>query len=86
MEGFGFGYIDWFEVIRRIFRYVILGLVVAFAATYLMQGKMSNENLLVLALTVASVYALLDLVSPSMGGAARLGSGVGLGIGLVGGL
>jgi len=82
-ENFGFG-IDWMEVIRRLLKYIVLGLVVAFSATYLLHGRLEYESLLVLSLTVASTYALLDAFSPSIGGFARVGTGLGLGAAMVG--
>jgi hypothetical protein len=37
-----------------------------------------------IAITAAATFALLDMFSPSIGGAARMGSGFGVGANLVG--
>ena len=42
------------------------------------------ENILVISLTAAATFAILDMFTPSIGGSARMGAGFGVGANLVG--
>ena len=44
---------------------------------------MSWEEVLMIALTAAATFALLDMYAPSVGATARQGAGFGIGAGLV---
>ena len=70
--------VDWMEVLRRITRYLVLGLAVSLSARFVLK-QTRMEDILTLAVCAASVYALLDLVSPSMGSTAKLASAAHLG-------
>lgn len=75
---------DVSEVVNRVIKYLVEGLVVAAAAIFIPRKSLPLDEVLTLALTAAAVFALLDLVSPSMGASARQGSGLGLGLKIVG--
>ena len=75
---------DVAEVINRVIKYLIEGLVVAAAAVFIPRKSLPIDEIATLALTAAAVFALLDLVSPSMGVTARQGAGMGLGFQVVG--
>ena len=75
--------LDFGEIVIRILKYVIEGLVVGIAA-YFVSKKLSFEEVLIIGITASATLAVLDLYSPSIGNATRLGAGIGLGSKLVG--
>ncbi len=75
---------DVAEVINRAIKYLIEGAVVAFAAVFIPRRSLPLDEIVTLALVAAAVFAVLDLVSPSIGVTARQGAGFGLGANLVG--
>jgi hypothetical protein len=80
---------DVSEVINRAIKYlieglVVAGLVVAGAAIFIPRKSLPLDEITTLALVAAAVFAVLDLVSPSIGVTARQGAGFGLGANLVG--
>lgn len=78
--------LDWMVVIRKLLRYCVMGIMSAFVAFYLARGKLDFESVIVMGLSIASAYAVLDLYSPSSGIAARYGFGATVGSVLAGGL
>jgi hypothetical protein len=55
------------EILRRLIKYLILVLIVAFACfTLIKQNKLSNYEIMLISLTAGMVYNILDLVSPSI--------------------
>lgn len=72
------------EIVTRVIKYLIEGLVVAGAALFVPRKSLPFDEIAVLGLTAAAVFALLDLVSPSMGVTARQGASFGIGANLVG--
>jgi len=81
-QGIQFG-----EVVKRIAKYLIEGLAVGLAAYIVPRVRgiaLPWDTVLVIALSAAAVFAILDLYSPSIGVAARNGAGLGLGFNLVG--
>jgi hypothetical protein len=81
MEG---GSMDLQEVVKRAIKYVVEGLGVAVAMYLIGKNKFAMEEILLVALTAAALFAILDLMSPSISYAARQGAGFGLGANLVG--
>ena len=75
---------DVSEVLNRAIKYLIEGLVVAGAAICIPRKSLPLDEISTLALVAAAVFAVLDLVSPSIGVTARQGAGFGLGANLVG--
>jgi hypothetical protein len=80
-----FDQLDTKELCNRVVKYVLEGLVVAFAASVLPKRKPDFEEALVLALVASATFAILDLFAPDsgLGTAARQGAGLGLGFQLV---
>jgi ABC-type Co2+ transport system permease subunit len=72
------------EIINRFIKYLVEGLFVAVAAIYIPRHRLPMDEILTLGVVAASVFAILDVVSPSIGMSARQGAGFGLGAGLVG--
>jgi ABC-type Co2+ transport system permease subunit len=79
MMGYGFA-----EIVNRIIKYLIEGLVIAAAAIFIPKKALPLEEVATLAVLAAVVFAILDAVSPSVGVTARQGAGFGLGANLVG--
>jgi hypothetical protein len=72
------------ELISRIVKYLVEGVVVAIAAIFIPKKSLPLDEVMTLALLAAAVFALLDLFVPSMGTQVRNGAGLGLGFNLVG--
>lgn len=76
---------DLNEIITRLVKYVIEGLAVGFAATLVAKkGKLALDEVIIIGLVAAAVFAILDLFAPSVGYTARQGAGFGMGARLVG--
>lgn len=75
---------DLQEVIKRAIKYLIEGGAVAVAAYYIPNKKMNVEEIVMIAVTAAATFALLDMYAPSIGNAARQGTGFGIGANLAG--
>ena len=74
---------DVSELIKRIVKYLIEGLMIAIAAFAIPKRSLNLEEIALLALTAAATFAILDTYIPSMGGSARSGAGLGSGLNLV---
>jgi len=72
------------EVVNRVIKYLVEGLFVAMAAVFIPKRSLPVEEILSLGIVAAAVFAILDVVSPSIGMTARQGAGFGLGANLVG--
>ena len=72
------------EIDNRAIKYLIEGLFVAIAAIFVPKKSLPVEEILTLAVVAAAVFAILDVVSPSIGVTARQGAGFGIGANLVG--
>jgi ABC-type Co2+ transport system permease subunit len=75
---------DVTELIKRIIKYLIEGLMVAIAAFAIPKRSLNLEEIALIALTAAATFAILDTYIPSMGVTARSGAGFGIGANLVG--
>jgi hypothetical protein len=72
------------EVVNRVVKYLVEGLVIAAIALFLPKQSLRMNEVVMLAVTAAAVFAVLDLVSPSIAFTARQGAGFGIGANLVG--
>ena len=72
------------ELVKRIVKYLIEGLMVAIAAFAIPKKSLNMEEIILLALTAAATFAILDTYIPSMGVSARTGAGFGIGANWVG--
>ena len=75
---------DVSELIKRVIKYLVEGLMVAIAAYAIPKRSLNLEEITLLALTAAATFAILDAYIPSMGVSARSGAGFGLGASIVG--
>tara|TARA_B110000037_G_C17052917_1_gene478520 strand:- start:41 stop:298 length:258 start_codon:yes stop_codon:yes gene_type:complete len=79
------GNLDLVEIVKRILKYLIEGTAVALAAYYVPQGKqrLSVDSICIIAITAAATFAVLDMYTPDISAAARMGAGFGIGGNLV---
>lgn len=79
--------VNFGELIRRVIKYIIEGLVVAIAAYAIPKSangsRLSTEEIVIIALTAAATFAVLDVFVPAMGSSTRNGAGLGIGLNLV---
>jgi ABC-type Co2+ transport system permease subunit len=77
------GLINVSELIKRIIKYLVEGLMVAIAAFAIPKRSLNIEEIVLIALTAAATFSILDTYIPSMGVTARSGAGFGIGANLV---
>lgn len=67
---------DW----QALIKYLLEGLGVALAAFYIPRKNLNFQEILMIALTAAATFALLDQFSPGVAAGARQGTGFGIGL------
>ena len=72
------------DIAQRAIRYFIEGAAVALVAFYIPQKKMDMRELLMIAVTAAATFAVLDTFAPEIGMGARKGTGFGIGANVAG--
>jgi len=77
------GTINIAELVKRIIKYLVEGLMVAIAAYAIPKRSLNVEEIVLIALTAAATFSILDTYVPSMGVSARSGAGFGIGANLV---
>ena len=77
------GLINVGELVKRIIKYLVEGLMVAIAAYAIPKRSLNIEEIILIALTAAATFSILDTYVPSMGVTARSGAGFGIGSNLV---
>tara|TARA_B110000971_G_scaffold20428_1_gene18660 strand:+ start:5911 stop:6168 length:258 start_codon:yes stop_codon:yes gene_type:complete len=77
------GFVNVAEFVRRIIKYLVEGLMVAIAAYAIPKRSLNLEEILLIALTAAATFSILDTYVPSMGVSARTGAGFGIGANMV---
>jgi ABC-type Co2+ transport system permease subunit len=75
---------DVYELVKRIIKYLVEGLMVAIAAYAIPKQTLKLDEIAALALTAAATFSILDSYIPSIGVTARSGAGFGIGANLVG--
>jgi len=76
--------IDLGELLRRAVKYLVEGIMVALAAYTIPKRSLNIDEVLLIALTAAATFSILDTYVPSMAVSARSGAGFGIGANLVG--
>jgi ABC-type Co2+ transport system permease subunit len=76
-------FINVTELIKRIIKYLVEGLMVAIAAYAIPKRSLNVEEIVLIALTAAATFSILDTYIPTMGATARSGAGFGIGANLV---
>jgi ABC-type Co2+ transport system permease subunit len=75
---------DLGEIIKRIVKYLIEGIAIALIAYTIPKKRLDLEEVIVIALSAAAIFAILDTFLPSIAVSARQGAGFGVGANLVG--
>lgn len=78
------GLLDVNELVKRAIKYLVEGLMVAIAAFAIPKKSLNMDEILLIALTAAATFSILDTYVPSMAVAARSGAGFGIGANVVG--
>ena len=76
--------LDIGELLRRAVKYLVEGLMVALAAYTIPKRKLNVEEVLLISLTAAATFSILDTYVPAIAVNARSGAGLGIGANLVG--
>lgn len=76
--------IDFPELTKRVIKYLILGLAISICAVVVPKKALNVEEVVILALSGACIFSVLDFAAPSIGESARNGAGLGLGLRLSG--
>jgi ABC-type Co2+ transport system permease subunit len=77
------GLINVGELVKRIIKYLVEGLMVAIAAYAIPKRSLNVEEIILISLTAAATFSILDTYIPSMGVTVRSGAGFGIGANLV---
>ena len=77
------GIVNLSELVKRLVKYLVEGLMVAIAAYAIPKRSLNLEEIVLIALTGAATFSILDTYIPSMGASARSGAGFGIGANLV---
>jgi ABC-type Co2+ transport system permease subunit len=75
---------DLGELIRRVVKYLVEGIMVAIAAYAIPKRSLNLDEVMLIALTAAATFSILDTYVPSMAVSARSGAGFGIGANIVG--
>lgn len=78
--------IDFSELIKRSVKYLTEGILVAICAYAIPKKKLDIEEIVIIGLSAAATFSILDVFSPSIGASARGGTGFAIGTGLTGGI
>jgi ABC-type Co2+ transport system permease subunit len=77
------GLVNVGELVKRIIKYLVEGLMVAIAAYAIPKRSLNMEEIILISLTAAATFSILDTYVPSMGVTARSGAGFGIGANMV---
>ena len=75
--------LDLSEFLKRAIKYIVEGIMVAIAAFAIPKQQLKIEEVVIIALSAAATFAVLDVFVPSMASSARGGAGFGIGVNLV---
>jgi ABC-type Co2+ transport system permease subunit len=81
MSGFDLG-----EFLKRVVKYLVEGLIVAIAVYAIPKKSLNVEEIVIIGLTAAATFAVLDVFLPSVAASAKQGLGIAIGTGLSGGI
>jgi ABC-type Co2+ transport system permease subunit len=78
------GLVNIVELVKRIIKYLVEGLMVAIAAYAIPKRSLNIEEIILIALTAAATFSILDTYVPAIGVSARSGTGLGIGLSMSG--
>ena len=73
-------FLDITEIVKRVIKYLIEGFVVAIVAYVLPKQSLNVEEIMLIALTAAATFSILDTYMPAS--YVQMKNGIGLGLGL----
>lgn len=76
--------VDFKEIIKRTIKYLIEGIVVGAVAYFITKHRVDFKDVVMIGVTAAFVFAILDIYSPTVSLGARFGAGFGIGQALFG--
>lgn len=76
--------LDIQEILKRVVKYLVEGIMVAIAAFVIPQKALKLDEVMLIALTAAATFSILDTYVPTLAVSARTGAGFGIGANLVG--
>lgn len=76
--------LDIQEILKRVVKYLVEGIMVAIAAFVIPQKALKLDEIMLIALTAAATFSILDTYVPTLAVSARTGAGFGIGANLVG--
>jgi hypothetical protein len=71
-------------LLKNLLKYVLEGLAVALAARFIPARAINVNEVVMISLTAALTFFVLDLLAPTVGAGARMGAGFGIGAKQVG--
>lgn len=77
--------VDSKEIMIRLIKYVLEGLMVAIAAAIIPKNKPDLQDVLIIALVAAATFSLLDMFAPSISTGVKQGLGLSIAGGILGG-
>ena len=69
--------IDYAEILTRVLKYLMEGIAVGLACYF--TAKLNMDQIIIIAVTAAATFAILDMYTPQVSTAVRLGTGFGIG-------
>jgi uncharacterized ferredoxin-like protein len=69
--------INFAQILERILKYFIEGIAVGIACHF--TAKINIDQTIIIAITAAITFAILDMYTPQISNAARMGTGIGIG-------
>jgi len=69
--------IDFAEILARILKYLMEGIAVGLACYF--AAKLNMDQIIIIAITASVTFAILDMYTPQISNAARVGTGFGIG-------
>ena len=72
------------EIMKRIIKYLVEGLMVAIACYAIPKQSLQLDEIALLSLVAAATFSILDPYLPSVGDSARNGTGLGIGLRIAG--
>jgi uncharacterized ferredoxin-like protein len=74
--------IDFSEILARFLKYIMEGIAVGLACFF--TAKLNMDQILIISITAAVTFAILDMYTPQISTAARMGTGFCIGSQLTG--
>lgn len=69
--------IDFAEILGRALKYLMEGIAVGLACYF--TAKLAMDQIIIIAITASVTFAILDMYTPQVSNAARMGTGFGIG-------